>query len=249
MGAGEFDQEGFRHFLAEGHLAILPHLNDGALLFRFIDGKHVGDVIDAGQRAGLHLKNVIVWDKGKGSMGALYRHAYELLVLFKHGKAPHINNVMLGKHGRDRTDVWRYPGMNRFGKARDRALAVHATVKPVQLICDALLDVTRPGDVVFDGFSGSGTTLIAAEKMGRIATVIELEPNYCDVAIERFRRAFGHEPVELGSGLTFSQVWDRMAARTSRPSGSGQLGNSMVAIVAKLLRTDHQTPDTGSCLQ
>jgi len=229
MGAGEFDQQGFRDFLSNGHQAILPHLADGALIFRFIDGKHVADVIEAGQRAGLQLKNVIVWDKGKGSMGSLYRHAHELVVLLKHGKASHVNNVMLGVNGRDRTDVWRYAGMNRFGKGRDRALAVHATVKPVQMICDRLLDVSHPGDVVFDGFSGSGTTLIAAEKMGRIAKVIELEPRYCDVAIERFRRAFGGEPIERNTGLTFSEL----AVRRSN------VGNAEISDAQYMVAQDH----------
>jgi hypothetical protein len=198
-------------FLAEAHMAVLPHLADGALIYRYIDGKHIADVIEAGRRVGFTLKNVIVWDKGKGSMGSMYRHAHELVVLFKHCKARHINNVMLGKHGRDRHDIWRYPGMNRFGKGRDRALSIHATVKPVQMICDLLLDASLPGDVVFDGFSGSGTTLIATEKTGRRAKVIELEPRYCDVAIERFRRAFGAEPTERSTGLNFSQLTELRA--------------------------------------
>jgi DNA modification methylase len=76
----------------------------------------------------------------------------------------------------------------------------------VQMICDMLLDCTEKGDIVFDGFAGSGTTLIAAAKLGRCARLIELDPHYCDVIIERYVAAFGSEPVHRELGLTFSQV-------------------------------------------
>lgn len=206
MGAGEMNKEEFRSFLAGSFETVKPHLADGGLIYAFMDGRHIGDLIEAGERTRFELKAVICWDKGKGGMGAMYRQAHELIALFKHGRAPHINNIMLGKHGRDRQTIWRYAGMNRFGKARDKALASHATVKPVQMICDLLLDASRPGDVVYDGFGGSGTTLIAAEKMGRRARLIELEPGYCDVAIGRFINAFGEEPVERASGRPFSEL-------------------------------------------
>lgn len=206
MGAGEMDKEGFRTFLTNSFETMKPHLADGALIYGFMDGKHIGDLLEAGDRAEFELKTIVVWDKGKGGMGALYRSAHELIAVFKHGKASHINNIMLGKHGRDRHNIWRYPGMNCFGPGRDHALLLHATVKPVEMICDLLLDVSRLGDVVFDGFSGSGTTLVAAEKMGRRAKVIELDPHYCDVAIKRFLQAFSEEPIERRSGLTFSEM-------------------------------------------
>ena len=206
MAAGEMSQDQFRTFLTNSYAAVLPHLADGALLFGFMDWKHIGDLIDAGERSAFELKNIVVWDKGKGGMGALYRSAHELIAVFKHGKAPHTNNIMLGKNGRDRHNIWRYAGMNRFGRGRDRALSLHGTVKPVEMICDLMLDASQPGDVVFDGFSGSGTTLVAAEKMGRRGKVVELDPRYCDVAIDRFLLAFGEEPVARGSGLTFSET-------------------------------------------
>lgn len=206
MAAGEMNQAQFRDFLAASYAAKIPHLFDGALLYGCMDWKHIGDLIEAGERSSFELKNIVVWDKGKGGMGALYRSAHEMIGVFKHGKAPHTNNIMLGKHGRDRHNIWRYPGMNRFGPGRDRALALHGTVKPVEMICDLLLDASMPGDVVFDGFSGSGTTLVAAEKMGRRGKVIELDPKYCDVAVQRFLQAFGEEPVERRSGLMFSEL-------------------------------------------
>jgi DNA modification methylase len=219
MGAGELDQGEFRSFLAGSFETVKPHLTDGALIYAFMDGRHIGDLIEAGERTRFELKSVICWDKGKGGMGAMYRQAHELIALFKHGRAPHINNIMLGKHGRDRQTIWRYAGMNRFGKGRDRALASHATVKPVQMICDLLLDASRPGDIVYDGFGGSGTTLIAAEKMGRRARLIELEPGYCDVAIGRFINAFGEEPIERVSGRGFSELAGIRGAAPGETSG------------------------------
>ena len=206
MAAGEMSREQFTNFLANSGAAVLPHLRSGALLYGFMDWRHIADLLAAGDRLGFELKNLVVWDKGKGGMGALYRSAHELIAVFKHGKGPHTNNVMLGKHGRDRHNIWRYAGMNRFGGARDRALAIHATVKPVEMLCDLLLDASNHGDVVFDGFGGSGSTLIAAQKLGRRARLVELDPKYCDTAIRRFISAFESEPVEQSSGLTFSEV-------------------------------------------
>lgn len=222
MAAGEMNQGQFRDFLARSFAAVLPHLADGALLYGFMDWKHIGDLIEVGERSSFELKNLVVWDKGKGGMGALYRSAHELVAVFKHGKGPHINSIMLGKYGRDRHNIWRYAGMNRFGHGRDRALSLHGTVKPVEMICDLLLDASLPGDVVFDGFSGSGTTLVAAEKMGRRAKVIELDPQYCDVAINRFVQAFGEEPVERRTGLTFSEFAVQRAAPLSAEDDDAQ---------------------------
>jgi DNA modification methylase len=99
-------------------------------------------------------------------MGSLYRSKHELVGVFKNGSAPHINNVELGKHGRNRTNVWDYPGVNGFGEERQH-LAIHPTVKPVQLVADAIMDCSNRGDRILDTFCGSGTTLIAAERTGR----------------------------------------------------------------------------------
>ena len=222
MAAGEMSGGQFTDFLTESLAAVLPHLADGALVYGFMDWRHIGNLLEAGERSSFELKNIVVWDKGKGGMGALYRSAHELVAVFKHGKGPHTNNIMLGKHGRDRHNIWRYAGMNRFGRGRDRALALHGTVKPVEMICDLLLDASIPGDVVFDGFSGSGTTLVAAEKMGRRAKVIELDPQYCDVAINRFVQAFGEEPVERRTGLTFSELASQRASTLSAEDGDAK---------------------------
>lgn len=206
MGSGEFDRLAFVGFIARGIAAIQPHLVDGALIDIFMDWEHVSEVLDAGREQELELKNILVWDKGKAGLGSLYRSGHELIVLMKHGRAPHINNIKLGANGRDRSNVLRYAGMNSFGGGRDKALAMHATSKPVQLLADLMLDVSNPGDVIYDGFGGSGSILIAAHKMERRARLVELSPVYCDTIVERFIRAFGSEPVLGATGKTFSQV-------------------------------------------
>ena len=222
MAAGEMSPAQFTDFLTSSGEAVLPYLRSGALVYGFMDWRHIADLLAAGDRLRFELKNLVVWDKGKGGMGSLYRSAHELIAVFKHGKGPHTNNVMLGKHGRDRHNIWRYAGMNRFGGARDRALAIHATVKPVEMLCDLLLDASNHGDVVFDGFGGSGSTLIAAHKMGRRARLVELDPKYCDTAIRRFINAFGSEPVEQSSGAPFSEV-------IAQRRGSAAPGETVVA--------------------
>lgn len=204
--AGEMSVQEFTAFLAAAVAAVRVLLAPGALLYMFMDWKHVRELLGAADQNGLTLLNICIWDKGKGGMGAFYRSAHEMVFVFRNGDAKHNNRIQLGRHGRDRTNLWRYEGMNRFGRGRDRALAMHATVKPVRMICDLLLDCTEKGDVVYDGFAGSGTTLIAATKLGRRARVIELDPHYCDVITERFIAAFGAEPVHRELGLSFSDV-------------------------------------------
>jgi DNA modification methylase len=222
MAAGEMSREQFVTFLAAFFTAVLPFLRSGALLYAFMDWRHIADLLAAGDKLGFDLKNLVVWDKGKGGMGALYRSAHELIAVFKHGTGKHINNIMLGKHGRDRHNIWRYAGMNRFGGGRDRALSLHATVKPVQLLSDLLLDASNVGDIVFDGFGGSGSTMIAAHKKGRRARLVELDPRYCDVTIQRFINAFQEEPVERSSGMSFSDV---SASRRGEGSSPGEVNH------------------------
>lgn len=204
--AGELSRPEFTGFLGSGFAAVIPHLISGALIYAFMDWKHVRELLGAADANALELLNICIWDKGKGGMGAFYRSAHEMVFVFRNGDARHNNRIQLGRHGRDRTNLWRYEGFNSFSRGRDRALAMHGTVKPVQMICDLLLDCTEKGDIVFDGFGGSGTTLIAAQKLGRRARLMELDPVYCDTIIERYRAAFGSEPVHQELGLSFSQV-------------------------------------------
>jgi DNA modification methylase len=204
--AGELSSPQFTAFLTAAFNAAARHLASGALIYAFMDWKHVRELLGAADNNGFELLNICIWDKGKGGMGAFYRSAHEMVFVFRHGGTKHNNRIQLGRHGRDRTNLWRYEGFNSFGHGRDRALAMHGTVKPVQMICDLLLDCTEKDDIVIDGFGGSGTTLIAAHKLGRRARLVELDPLYCDTIIARYIAAFGDEPTHAELQLPFSEV-------------------------------------------
>lgn len=197
MASGEMSKAAFEAFLTGALSAAAAQLDDGAIAFVCMDWRHIGELMKAGEVAFDELKNICVWTKTNGGMGSLYRSQHELVFVFKKGKAAHRNNVELGRHGRNRTNVWAYAGVNSFGAERDAALAMHPTVKPVALIEDALKDVTRRGDIVLDPFGGSGSTLIAAERCGRSARLIELDPAYCDVIVQRFEAYTGKRAVRL----------------------------------------------------
>jgi len=124
-------------------------------------------------------------------MGSFYRSQHELVAVFKKGEATQVNNIALGKHGRNRSNIWNFPGMGGFGKGRKKALELHPTVKPVALVAEALLDVTGPRALIIDPFSGSGSTLIAAERTERRACLIEYDPIYVDRTIARWERLTG----------------------------------------------------------
>ena len=171
----------------------------------------MSEVLTAATPAYTELKNLCVWSKTNGGMGSLYRSQHELVFVFKSGKAAHINNVEPGKHGRYRTNVWTYAGVNSFGASRDADLAMHPTVKPVALVADAILDCSKRKGVVLDAFAGSGTTLVAAERTGRRGYGIELDPLYCDVIVRRLAKVAGVEAIHAGTGKSF----DAMAAERS----------------------------------
>jgi DNA modification methylase len=138
-------------------------------------------------------------------MGSLYRSQHELVAVYKKGRRAHCNNVELGANGRHRSNVWNHAGVNTFKKGRDEELGWHPTVKPLELVCDIIRDASDPGEIVLDGFGGSGTTLIAAGHCGRIARLVELDPLYCDVILRRFQSAFGEMPIHAGSGRSFAE--------------------------------------------
>jgi len=159
----------------------------------------------AGDKVYSELKNLVVWKKSNGGMGTFYRSQHELVFVYKVGTAAHTNTFGLGDTGRYRTNVWDYPGVNSFG-ANQKDLALHPTVKPVALVADAIKDVTKRGEIVLDGFGGSGTTLLAAERTGRIARLIELDPLYCDVICRRYEVITG-QPARLdGTNQAFGNV-------------------------------------------
>ena len=198
--------EDFAAFLNLFHQLCANHLADGGAFYSCIDWRSVDLIMAAGRLAGLRHTNTIIWNKGSGSMGgAPYRSAHELIVMFVKGKLA-VNNVEMGKHGRDRTNVWSYPGANHPGSSASKALAYHPTPKPIEMVEDALKDVSKRGALVLDVFLGSGTTILAAERSGRRACCIELDPAYVDVAIRRWEEMTGKEAVHAASGMTFAQM-------------------------------------------
>lgn len=210
MASGEMTRQQFQRFLSDVCALLARHSRSGSLHFIFMDWRSIGDLIEAGRQSFDELLNLIVWVKTNGGMGSLYRSRHELIALFKKGRRPHINNVELGKHGRYRTNVWEYAGVNTFSREREESLHQHPTVKNVRMFADAIKDVTDSGAIVLDPFAGSGTTLIAAERSRRTARVIELDPVYCDVILHRARSA--SLEVRLDDGTLFEEVAQSRAA-------------------------------------
>jgi DNA modification methylase len=206
MASGEMSKSEFTGFLSEFIAAMLPHFKDGAVLDLCMDWRHIGEMLSAIEGNGLSLLNLCAWNKNNGGMGSLYRSKHELVFIAKKGKAPHTNNVELGKHGRYRTNVWDYAGINTFGKTRMSDLTDHPTVKPTALVADAIRDVTHPGEIVLDAFMGSGTTILACERTRRRGHGIEIEPGYVDVAIRRWEALTGNTAVLAETGQSFAIV-------------------------------------------
>ena len=204
--SGEMTREEFTAFLTDFLAAMVPHVRDGGIADICMDWRHLRELHDAIDANGLSMLNLCCWNKTNGGMGSLYRSKHELVAITKVGKAPHINNVQLGKHGRYRTNVWDYAGVNTFGTGRMADLADHPTVKPMALVADAIRDVTKPGDIVLDGFMGSGTTLLAAERTGRAGYGTEIEPRYIDVAIQRWQSMTGDAAILEGDGRTWHAI-------------------------------------------
>jgi DNA modification methylase len=219
MASGEMSLEEFIQFLSSACRLMAEHSTDGSLHFLFMDFRHMRELLAAGHLAYSELINLCVWVKRNAGMGSLYRSQHELVFLFKAGTAPHINNIQLGKYGRNRTNVWQYAGANSFGRDRDAMLERHATSKPIDLVADAIMDCSHRGGLVLDPFLGSGTTLLAAQRTGRRGRGIELDPWYVDMAVQRLAAETGLPAIHVASGLTFDTL---AAARRSVSSGDDQ---------------------------
>lgn len=217
MASGEMSKEEFKSFQLRFLVALLPSLVNGAILFVCMDWRHLREILDAGDQADLELKNVCVWAKSNAGMGTFYRSQHEFVFVFKHGDAPHQNNFELGQRGRSRSNVWFYRGVNTFGKDRMELLGAHPTVKPVALVADALRDVSRRGEIVIDPFLGSGSTLLAAEQIGRVCIGIEIDPAYVEVAIRRWQKQTGRDAVCAATGETFHAALERRDAERAAP--------------------------------
>lgn len=206
MASGEMTSEEFTGFLKNCFKQLAKHSDDGSIHYVCMDWRHMSEILAAGGSHYSELKNLIVWNKDNGGMGSFYRSKHELIFAFKNGSAKHINNFELGQHGRYRTNVWDYAGINSLKEGRDEELAMHPTVKPTQLVADAILDCSKRGGIILDAFSGSGTTIIAAEQTARQCRAIELDPHYCDVAIKRWQAMTGKQATHTGLDVKFDDL-------------------------------------------
>jgi DNA modification methylase len=177
-----------------------------------MDWRHIGALLAVGDETYDQQLNLCVWVKNNGGMGSFYRSQHELVAVFRNGKKAHRNNVQLGQFGRNRTNVWQYPGIQTLSKTSDEGnlLALHPTVKPLMMVADALLDCTKRGDIVLDPFLGSGTTLMAAERTSRVCFGIEIDPLYVDTAIRRWQRHAGDHAIHVESHQRFDEIERRL---------------------------------------
>ncbi|MET4805592.1 DNA modification methylase [Limibacillus sp. MBR-115] len=204
MASGEMDRGTFIDFLGASIGTAIGHCRKGALFYGFMDWRHLGQLEAACQKIGLEGLNLCVWVKTNPGMGSFYRSQHELIYLAKKPGAAHCNNIQLGRYGRNRSNVWTYPGANSFGNERDAMLAAHPTVKPAGLLADIIQDASHRGDLVLDPFAGSGSTLMAAEMMGRRAALIEIDPCYCDLILQRYQLYRGRAAQLIRTGETFA---------------------------------------------
>ncbi len=220
MASGEMTEPQFTAFLEQTLGNLAAHSADGAIHFVCMDWRHLWELMSAGRKVYLEVKNLCVWNKTNAGMGSFYRSKHELVFVFKTGTAPHINNFELGQHGRHRTNVWDYPGLNSLKPGRLDELEMHPTVKPVALVVDAIRDCSKRGGIVLDGFAGSGTTIIAAEKTGRRACALEIDPVYVETAIRRWQDYTGKTAIHDANGLTLAE---------RRQAGTGEPGHTKPA--------------------
>lgn len=204
--SGEMSSHTFANFLTNVLSLGASHSRKGAVWFTCMDWRHIDEILQAGREAFDSQLNLCVWAKTNGGMGSLYRSQHEMVFVWKKGRVPHTNNVLLGKFGRNRTNLWTYAGVNTFRSGRLEELKAHPTAKPVDMVKDALLDVTKRGDLVLDPFLGAGSTLIAAERSGRRVRGLEIDPAYVDVILRRYRSETGDDPVRTGDGAPFAEL-------------------------------------------
>ena len=213
MASGEMSEAEFTAFL-EGVFSLLAaNTVDGSIHDICMDWRHMSEMLAAGRKVYSELKNLCVWNKTNAGMGTFYRSKHELVFVWKVGTIPHINNFELGQHGRNRSNIWDYAGANTMRAGRLEELAMHPTVKPVALVADAIKDCSRRSGLVLDPFCGSGTILIAAERTGRKARALEVDPAYVDVAVRRWQTYTGKAAVLANSGKTFEIIEEQRGAR------------------------------------
>jgi DNA modification methylase len=206
MASGEMTEDEFARFLIATLKLAGSRAARGALLYACMDWRHMSEMLAAGRANGFDFLNLCIWMKSNGGMGSLYRSRHKLVFVFRNGKQGHRNNVQLRRFNRNRTNVWNYAGANSFPrKGRRNGLELHPTVKPIAMVSDAILDSTKRDDIVLDPFCGSGTTILAAERIGRRGYGLEIDPLYVDTAIERWQNIAGKQ-ARHASGETFAEI-------------------------------------------
>jgi DNA modification methylase len=204
--SGEMSESQFTAFLTQTLSTTSAVMRDGAIAFVCMDWRHMGELLKAGKTAFTEFKNLVIWNKSNGGMGSFYRSKHELIFVFKQGTAEHTNSFGLGDTGRYRTNVWDYAGISSMSSTRGSELEMHPTVKPVAMIADAIRDCSKRGEIVLDGFGGSGSTLIAAEKTGRSARLIEYDPLYCDTIVRRWEALTGKRATLAATDEVFEDL-------------------------------------------
>jgi DNA modification methylase len=204
--SGEMSAVEFIIFLKKWMRLATQFSEEGSIHFICMDWRHLGQTLTAGEDVYTELKNLVVWTKTNAGMGSFYRSQHELIFVFKNGVGPHQNNIELGRHGRNRSNVWSHAGVNTFRAGRLEELSIHPTVKPVALVADAMRDCSRRGQIVFDPFMGSGTTILAAEKVGRRAYGLEIDPLYIDAAVKRWQDFTKRDAILKATGQPFDEV-------------------------------------------
>jgi DNA modification methylase len=225
MASGEMSSEAFTGFLTTVFGRLAAHATDGSIHDICMDWRHMDEMMTAGRAVYIELENLCIWNKTNAGMGSFYRSQHELVFIWKSGEAAHVNNFELGQHGRNRTNVWTYAGVNTMRPGRMDELAWHPTVKPVAMVADAIKDCSRRGDLVLDPCCGSGTILIAAERTGRKARALEIDPQFVDVAVRRWQTYSGKTAILESTRQTFEEVEEQRLSsvavpRTPAPTGT-----------------------------
>jgi DNA modification methylase len=221
--SGEMSSAEYLAFLRTSLDAAASVSREGAIHFVCTDWRHIAELMAAGKLVYGDALNIAVWVKSNAGQGSFYRSQHEFVGVFRVGGGPHLNNIELGRHGRSRSNVWQYAGVNSFRAGRMEELRAHPTAKPVALVADAMKDCTRRGDVIVDTFAGSGTTIMAAERVGRRARALEIEPRFVDVAIRRWQAFTGRDAHHAATGLSFDAIaGDNRAARSAAEWPAGQ---------------------------
>ena len=228
--SGEMTSDQFVKFLGDTLRLCARHTVDGGINYVCMDWRHSRELLEAGASIYDELKNICVWAKTTPGQGSFYRSQHEFVFVYKHGQAPHLNTFELGQHGRTRSNVWNYAGSNTFRAGRMDELKMHPTVKPVALVVDAMRDCSRRGSIILDAFAGSGTTIMAAEQIGRRAYCIEIDPRYADVAIRRWQRFAGKDARLESTGQTFDELH---ATRATKATEAAALPSAKRAVTGR----------------